>query len=104
MNKKAKSKEKTKAVSKPDPTHKVHHKPKKTLPFPHRKKDMSDEELYKSFVDALNNLTFEVPMLKVMQVPTYKKFLRDILCRKRAVPPVETVALIESYPMGDQYP
>ena len=65
---------------------------------------MSDEELYKSFVDALHNLTFEVPMLKAMQVPTYKKFLRDILSRKRVVPPVETVALIKSYPVGDKYP
>ena len=39
-----------------------------------------------------------------MQVPTYKKFLRDILSRKRVVPPVETVALIESHLVGDKYP
>ena len=82
MNKKVKSKEKTKPVSKPDPPPKVHHKNQKTLPFPRRKKNMSDEELYKSFVDALHNLTFEVPILKAMQVSTYKKFLRDILSRK----------------------
>ena len=64
---------------------------------------MSDEELYKSFIEALKNLTFEVPMLKAIEVPTYKKFLRDILSRRRAIPPVETVALIESYPVGDKY-
>ena len=65
---------------------------------------MSDEELYKSFIEALKKPSFEVPMLKAIEVPTYKKFLRDILGIRRAIPPVETVALIESYPMGDKYP
>ena len=59
---------------------------------------MSDEEIYKSFIEALEKLTLEVPMIKAMEVPTYKKFLRDILNRKRSVPPVKTVASIESYP------
>ena len=45
--KKVTSKEKAKPVSKPNPPPKILAKVKKSLPFPHRKKNMSDEELYK---------------------------------------------------------
>ena len=43
-------------------------------------------------------------MPEAIQVPTYKKVLQGILNRKRAVPPVKTVAVIESYPVKWKYP
>ena len=70
-----------KVPDKPVQVPKAKEKPKvkKSLPFPSRKTNVSESHLYDSFAEALKKLRLELPIADAIQVPTYKKFLRDIL-------------------------
>ncbi|KAE8719115.1 putative glutathione S-transferase [Hibiscus syriacus] len=59
-------------------------------PFPQRLKKHNDEVQFKKFVDILDQLHINIPLLEaVEQMPMYAKFLNDICTKKRKV---ETVA------------
>ena len=67
------------------------------LPYPGYKKKLPDPVIYDSFKKALSDLRLEIPFADVVKVPSYEKFLRDILNRKKEI--TETVAVIDSYPV-----
>ena len=53
---------------------------------------MADEHFSK-FVEVIKKLYGNIPLLDTMQVPTYAKYLKDILGNKRALPTTEVVQL-----------
>jgi hypothetical protein len=75
---KQKTKKKAKAKE-PEPAPKV---PTKDIPYPNRMKVDHSKHLYDAFADALGKLCFELPLAEAILVPTYTKFVRDILKRR----------------------
>jgi len=64
------------------------------LPFPRTRKPTTDEQFGK-FVEVIRQLYVNIPLLDAMQVPTYAKYLRDILNNKRPLPTTEVIKLTE---------
>ena len=57
------------------------------LPFPERiRKPVADEQFGK-FFKVIKKLYVNIPLLDAMQVPTYAKYINDILQNKRTLPP-----------------
>ena len=60
-----------------------------TLPFPERiRKPVADEQFGK-FVEVIKKLYVNIPLLDAMHVPTYAKYIKDILGNKRVLPTTE---------------
>jgi hypothetical protein len=65
------------------------------LPFPQRIKKPTVDEQFGKFVEAIKKLNVNIPFLEAMQVPTYAKYLKDILNNKRPLPTTDMVKLME---------
>ncbi|XP_060968275.1 uncharacterized protein LOC133035863 [Cannabis sativa] len=79
-------------------SHSVAEKPlqKPPLPFPQRFKKQQDDGQFRRFLDVLKQLHINIPLVEALeQMPTYVKFLKDILTKKRRLGEFETVALTE---------
>jgi len=61
------------------------------LPFPQRNKKAAADEQYSKFVEVIKKLYVNIPLLDAMQVPTYAKYLKDILNNKKPLPSTEIV-------------
>ncbi|KAK8593410.1 hypothetical protein V6N12_045492 [Hibiscus sabdariffa] len=71
-------------------------------PFPQRLKKLKEDTQFKKFVDMLDQLHIDVPFLEAIdQMPTYAKFLKDIITKKRTIERYETVATAKEYFSGD---
>ncbi|KAM6544070.1 hypothetical protein CsatB_008517 [Cannabis sativa] len=69
---------------------------KPPLPFPQRFKKQQDDGQFRRFLDVLKQLHINIPLVEALeQMPTYVKFLKDILTKKRRLGEIETVALTE---------
>ena len=55
---------------------------------------MTDEQFGK-FVEVIKKLYGNLPLLDTIQVPTYAKYLKNILGNKRVLPTTEVVQLTE---------
>ena len=55
---------------------------------------MADEQFGK-FVEVTKKFYGNIPLLDTMQVPTYAKYLKDILGNKRVLPTTEVVQLTD---------
>ena len=53
------------------------------LLFPHRNQKAKVDEQFGKFVEVIQKLYINIPLLYAIQVPTYAKYLRDILNNKR---------------------
>ena len=68
-------------------------KPK--LPFPHEQKPSQDTQFSK-FLEVLKQLHINIPLIDAIeQMPSYAKFLKEILTRKRRLEECQTVDLTE---------
>ena len=65
------------------------------LPFPERIRKLVADEQFSKFVEVIKKLYVNIPLLDAMQVPTYAKYIKDILGNKRALPTTEDVQLTE---------
>ena len=65
------------------------------LPFPHRNQKAKVDEQFGKFVGVIQKLYINIPILDAIQVPTYAKYLRDILNNKRPLPTTEVIKLTE---------
>ncbi|XP_074315340.1 uncharacterized protein LOC141651531 [Silene latifolia] len=66
------------------------------VPFPGRLKNRKVEQQFGKFLEVVKNLQVTVPFTElVTQVPSYAKFMKDILTRKRSFNEVETIAFTE---------
>ncbi|KAK8578894.1 hypothetical protein V6N12_069238 [Hibiscus sabdariffa] len=67
-------------------------------PFPQRLKKYKEDIQFKKFVDILDQLHIDVPFLEAIhKMPTYAKFLKDIITKKRTIERYETVATTKEY-------
>jgi hypothetical protein len=58
------------------------------LPFPHRnRRSQQSDEQFGKFVEVIQKLYVNIPLVDDIQVPTYAKYIRDILNKKSAVRP-----------------
>ena len=56
------------------------------LPFPKKKKDLTDSK-FKKFMKVLKNLNINIPFTNTInEMPAYTKFLKEILSKKRSIP------------------
>jgi hypothetical protein len=52
------------------------------LPFPRQAKKHVEDEKFSRFMEVIQRMYIHIPMLDAMQVPTYARFLKDILNQK----------------------
>jgi hypothetical protein len=48
-------------------------------------------------VDVIQKLYVNIPLLDSIQIPTYARYIKDILIKKRPLPTTEVIKLIEEY-------
>jgi hypothetical protein len=65
------------------------------LPFLHRNRKVKMDEQFDMFVEVIQKLYINIPLLDAIQVPTYAKYLQDILNNKRPLPSTEVIELTE---------
>ncbi len=65
------------------------------LSFPQRSRKPSVDKQFTRFVEVIQKIHINVPLLDAMQVPTYARYLKDILNNKRSLPTTEVVTLTE---------
>ena len=53
------------------------------------------DEQFGKFVEVIQKLYINIPLLGAIQVPTYAKYLKDILNNKRPLPTIEVIKLME---------
>ncbi|KAJ9182270.1 hypothetical protein P3X46_006285 [Hevea brasiliensis] len=69
---------------------------KPQLPFPQRFQKAKLDEQFGKFLEVLKKLYINVPFIDALsQMPSYAKFLKEILSNKRRLENYETVALTE---------
>ncbi|XP_058725970.1 uncharacterized protein LOC131597281 [Vicia villosa] len=57
---------------------------KPPIPYPHRLKKTKMESQYQKFIKVIEKLHVEIPFIEaITQIPSYAKFLKDILSNKR---------------------
>ncbi|XP_022891639.1 uncharacterized protein LOC111406445 [Olea europaea var. sylvestris] len=66
------------------------------IPFPQKLKKNKQDTNYEKFLNVLKKLQINVPFIDaILQIPSYTKFLKEMLTKKRKLPEFETVALTE---------
>jgi hypothetical protein len=65
------------------------------LPFPHRNRRPQSNEQFGKIIEVIQKLYVNIPLLDTIQVPTYAKYIKDILNKKRPLPTTEVIKLIE---------
>jgi hypothetical protein len=65
------------------------------IPFPRRIRRSQSDEQFSKFVEVIQKLYVNIPLLDTIQVPTYAKYIRDILNKKRPLPFTEVIKLTE---------
>jgi len=65
------------------------------LPFPESNRKATKDEQFKKFVEVIQKIYIHIPLIDAMQVPTYAKYLKDILNKKKPLPSIEVVRLTE---------
>ena len=63
------------------------------LPFPRRNRKAKMDEQFGKFVEVIQKLYINIPLLDAIQVPTCVKYLRDILNKKKPLPTTEVIKL-----------
>jgi len=65
------------------------------LQFPRRNRKAKMDEQFGKFVEVIQKLYINIPLLDAIQVPTYAKYLKDILNNKRPLPTTKVIKLME---------
>ena len=65
------------------------------LLFPRRNWKAKMDVRFGKFVEVIQKLYINIPLLDAIQVPTYAKYLRDILNNRRPLPTTEVIKLME---------
>ncbi|KAK4280170.1 hypothetical protein QN277_011829 [Acacia crassicarpa] len=70
--------------------------PKPPPPFPQRLKKQGQEKQFKQLLDMLRQLGINIPLVEALeQMPSYAKFMKEILSKKRRLEEFKTVALTQ---------
>ena len=65
------------------------------LPFPTRNKKATVDEQFTHLVEMIQKIHVNVPLLDVMHVPTYARYIKDIINNRWPLPTSEVVKLTE---------
>ena len=66
------------------------------LPYPHLSKKNQKDEQFAKFMDIFKHLQINIPFAEALeQMPTYAKFMKELLTKKRRFKEDEIVALTE---------
>ena len=66
------------------------------LSFPMKAKKPTTDEQFNHFVEIIQQVNINVPLMDAMQVPTYALYLKDIINNKRPLPTTEIVKLTKA--------
>ena len=66
------------------------------LPFPMRAKKPSTDEQFSRFVEMIQQVNINVPLMDAMKVPTYAHYIKDIINNKQPLPTIEVIKLTEA--------
>ena len=66
------------------------------LLFPMRAKKPSTDEQFSRFVEMIQQVNINVPLMDAMKVPTYAHYIKHIINNKRPLPTTEVIKLIEA--------
>ena len=55
------------------------------------------DEQFARFIEMIQKIHVNVPLLDVMHVPTYARYIKDIINNKRPLPTTEVIRLTEEY-------
>ena len=61
------------------------------LPFPTRAKKPSTDEQFSRFIEMIQQVNINVPLMDAMKVPTYARCIKDIINNKRPLPTTEVI-------------
>ncbi|XP_058758399.1 uncharacterized protein LOC131631643 [Vicia villosa] len=76
--------EKPEKQSKPEVENHTQQPYKSPIPFPQRLKNTKTENQFQNFIKVIEKLHVEIPFTEsITQIPSYAKFLKDILSKKR---------------------
>jgi hypothetical protein len=67
------------------------------LPFHRQAKKPVEDEKFSCFIEVIRRMYNHIPMLDAMQVPTYARYLKDILNQKRPIPEMDMLMFKEGY-------
>jgi hypothetical protein len=65
------------------------------MPYPRRVRKPQVDDQFGKFIEVIQKLYVNIPLLDSMQVPTYAKYIRDILNKKKPLPTTEIIKLTE---------
>ena len=77
---------------------------KKTLPYPKAVRPPLNDALYSSFLQAIADLKVSMHVTDILKIPTFAKFIRDIINNKRSMYLKGQVATIMEYPFENKIP
>ena len=66
------------------------------LSFPMRAKKPSTYEQFSRFVEMIQQVNINVPLMDAMKVPTYARCIKDIINNKRPLPTTKVIKLTEA--------
>jgi len=70
--------------------------PYANIPFPQRLKKQGDEKKFAKFLDVFKKLQINIPFAEALEeMPSYAKFMKELIAKKRKLKEDETVALTE---------
>ena len=79
-----------------DETEAKHHQPIAPIPYPQRLKKHKMDKQFTKFMEVFKKLHINIPFANALeQMPSYVKFMKDILSQKRRLADFETVNLTE---------
>ena len=64
-------------------------------PFPTRNRKQAMDEQFARFLEMIEKIHVSVPLMDVLHVPSYAKYIKDIINNKRPLPSMEVVKLTE---------
>jgi hypothetical protein len=65
------------------------------LLFPTRKRKQAMDEQFARFIEMVEKVHMSIPLMDVLHVPCYAKYIKDIINNKRPLPSTEVVKLTE---------
>ena len=63
------------------------------LPFPTRNCRQAMDEQFAHFVEMIEKIHVSIPLMDVLHVPSYAKYIKDIINNKQPIPSTEVVKL-----------
>jgi hypothetical protein len=69
----------------------------KPLPFPGKKHKSKEEEHYNRFCEWMRPLFLQIPLTDAIKMPSYSKYMKDIVTNKRKIPSEEISTLLANY-------